>query len=339
MFRQTARPQRKHALIERGIAVGEDIVRDIPLAFERRVEHRIVAIAHQIPEKIEHRDFRVVGRHAGKCHFDPGHLRLKRKCRDSGFGLRRLLHAWPHGQFGGRERAKARFNRLHQGGGIKVADRDKNHVVGHVPGVENPQHVLAAQFRHRFLRANDRAAIGVLGERQLKETFGNFTVGIVLAAPEFFEDNFFFSCQFIGVKKRMQHRVTEHVEAGFPKSARQRHMVDGLIITRPGVDGATSRLNQRSDFTIGKAFGAFKEHVLKHMRNTRHHRSLVSTAKTYPSLHGHNGRVMVLQEHHAQAIGQGAHIGLKTTALGKTTAASVYCSCFHMIYDLRTGRV
>ena len=115
-------------------------------------------------------------------------------------------------------------------------------------------------------------------------------------------------------------------------------MVDGLIIARPGVDGTACPFDERGDFSVRKAVGTFKQHVLKHMRNTCHHWPLVSAAKTHPGLHGHDGGVMIFQEHHAQAIGQGAYVGLKTTTLGKTTATSVYCSCFHMISDLQTGR-
>ncbi len=200
MFRQTTGAHRKHAPVERGVAIGKHIVSDIPFAFQRRIEHRIIAIAHQVTEEIERRHFRVVGRHTGKGKFNPGHLGLERKRRDAGFGLRRFLRTRPGWQLGCRQSAKARFHRLHQRGGVKIADRDKNHIVGYIPGFENPQHVLTAQFGHRFLKANDRPAIGVLGERQLEKALGNLAVGIVFATPEFFEDDFFFPRQFIGVK-------------------------------------------------------------------------------------------------------------------------------------------
>ena len=112
-----------------------------------------------------------------------------------------LVGARAGGQRRGRHGAEAVLDGAQHGVGIEVADGHEDHVVGHVPGVEHAQHVVALDGPHGFLEPDDRAAVRVRGEGEVEQTLGDFVVRAVLAAAKLLEHHFLFALQLGGVEE------------------------------------------------------------------------------------------------------------------------------------------
>ena len=135
--------------------------------------------------------------------------------------------------------------------------------------MEDTSHILGGDARKRLFKPNNRAAVGVRGKRQFKQALADFTVRVVLATPKLFVHHLLLMVEISGSEQRMQHGITEHIEAGFPEAAGNGDMVDRLVVARPGIHRASGAFNQRRNFPVRKALRAFEQHMLEHMGNAR----------------------------------------------------------------------
>ena len=260
--------KQEDAAVAGGVVVGVDVVGKLAAALEGGEQGGVVARAQQVAEQVERRN-----------------LRLR---------LGRLVGARPDGQRRGRHGAEAVFHGAQHGVGVEVSYGHEDHVVGHVPGIEDAQHVVALDGPYGLFEADDRTAVRVGGEGQVEEALGDFVVRAVLAAAELLQHHLLFALQLGRVEKGVQNGVAQHVETGLPETAGQGNVVDRLVVIRPRVHRASGALDEGGDFAVREAVRALEQHVLENVRDAGHRRVLVGAAKPYPRLQGDNRRAVVL---------------------------------------------
>ncbi len=76
-----------------------------------------------------------------------------------------------------------------------------------------------------------------------------FSIRTVFATPQLFKYDFFFFDELRGVEEGVQDGITEHVETGFPEATGNGHVVHGLVVTGPGIDGPPC-FDESGDFPV-----------------------------------------------------------------------------------------
>ena len=316
--------EQEDAAVTRRVVVGIHVVGQLAAALEGGVEGGIVARAQQVAEQVERRDLRIGGLDRRQGDFHARQLGPEGEGQNARPQLGGFVGARAGGQQRGRHGAEAVLDGAQHGVGIEVADGHEDHVVGHIPGIEHAQHVVALDGPHGFLETDDRTAVGVRREGEVEQALGDFVIRAVLAAAELLEHHFLFAFQLGGIEEGVQHGVAQHVEAGFPEAAGQGDVIDRFIVIRPGVHRAAGALDEGGDFAVRKAVRALEQHVLEDVRNARHGRLLVGAAEPHPRLQGDDGRAVVFKQYHLQAVIEGLHVGpgcVVQVAIGHGAAA------------------
>ena len=212
------------------------------------------------------------------------------------FGLRAARLDAAVGVFGERQRLL----------GLGVAGDDQNGVLGGVESVVIGERVLALQALDLVAPADDRDAVGVMGEERRLDRFAELRAGIGVAmhAPLLEHD----------VALRRDDRVGQH-EPGHPVGL-ELHAgpemlpgdlleIGGEVVAGEGVLLAADLGDEFGEFPLGMGLGAFEHQMLEEMGDARLARRIVGCAVLVPDHMGDDRGAMVGDDHDLEAVLQG----------------------------------
>lgn len=210
---------KKEADIFGAVCVSPCAVDNLLFAQEFTIEAAAFALPENDREHLHRVKVGVTEGRAMKAELDVAFLGVFLHQRKAGLCLGRLIGAlaWV-----GLALHLAK-QRLHKGLGFvhfEVPCDHEDDVVGDVPLAIEAQHLFAAKaFDRRFIPDN-RASVGVFGERQRKQFLAELLGGHVLAAFDLFQDHFGLFLHLIGIERRVLKNVRQDIKAFFVKGRR-----------------------------------------------------------------------------------------------------------------------
>jgi hypothetical protein len=188
---------------------------------------------------------------------------------------------------------------------VEVPHDDDRGVVRLIVGVVELLAVLGRDLVEVLDRADGRPGVRVLRVRQGAEAFDGLADGVVVdAQPLLLLDDL-----ALRIDRPLEELEVTHalgLELHREADVRGRHgvVVGGDVLGREGVDLATDLLEEARVVLGRHVLRALEHHVLEHVGDAADADVLVLRAHVIEDLHGRDGRLVVGEEEHLEAVGE-----------------------------------
>ena len=187
---------------------------------------------------------------------------------------------------------------------IHVPNHNQSHVLRTIIPLKKSLDASLIHLGQRRIRTQNRSPIAMLPIDGIEHHLAKVTTRHVLASLDLFTHHLLLPLQLLRVESSVLHRIRQHIQPQLPKTRSQDHVVNSLVIRRPGVDVAARRLNFPCDFTNTTPQRALEQHMFMQMSQTELLRPLIGGTHINPNLNRHHGGGPLLVHHHRQTVGQ-----------------------------------
>jgi len=184
-----------------------------------------------------------------------------------------------------------------------IARDDQNGVFGGVKARVIGERVFARQFLDLMVPADDRRAIGVMGEQRRLQSLVELRAGVVVDAhAALFEHDLALGTDHFVGEHEIGHAIRLEAHQGLEMLLAYTLEIGGVVVSREGVLLPAELRDEIGEGALGMLLGSLEHQMLEKMRDARLAKRIVGGAVLIPDHMGHDRRAGVGNDHDFHAI-------------------------------------